>query len=141
MTLLAAVTQLKTLTFTGLVSSEDVPDATPSELPALIIDPVSQPFVEGFSAQNIALTKGTYTLFLDHLLLLSGNAKHAPDVRWDDIVTYTDRYLSALAADLTMNDELAEPLSLVIIQQGELIYRNVIYNGIRFRHHWKITIS
>lgn len=142
MTFAAALTELKATTFTGLVNSYDQPIRAPktSELPALIIEAASQPFVEGLVPYNIALTMATYTTFIDHLLLVEGQAAGTHKSRWDKLITYTDRYLTAVAADLTLNSNLSSPLAVIIVQQGQIVYRTGIYSGIVFRHRWEIAI-
>ncbi|KKN05593.1 hypothetical protein LCGC14_1085710, partial [marine sediment metagenome] len=74
MTFAAALTQLETLTFTGLVSNLGAVDAPPhsSSLPVLITEDVSLPFVETLQAWNVAADKSTVSIFIDHILLVEG---------------------------------------------------------------------
>jgi hypothetical protein len=143
MTIAAAITQLLALSVTGVKSNVAVggrPPETP-DLPALRLDNISQPFSEGLQAWNVAADKGTVTVFYDHKLLIGGARMGFVTDRWDDRVEYVDKYLSALVGDLTLNDNLVEPLRLVVLQQDEIQLSKRYYNGIVFRHMWKIRIA
>lgn len=142
MTYAAAITQLKTLTFTGLESSYESVDRPPSlpELPALLIEDISQPFVEGLTAWNVPATSVGMVVFIDHVLAIEYIRFGTYLERKANITTYLDRYAAAIGADMKLNNNLAVPLQLFVIQRGSVFVRKREYSGIRFRHRWEIRI-
>jgi len=140
MTYAAALTRLETWTFTGLKGNLGAVDFPPeaADLPALVTEPVSQPFVEGFGAAVVGWDAGNLTVFVDHVLLVQGWGAGTFNERWANLITYVDRYLACAAADLDLNGNLVEPLALVVVDRGLVLVRNRAYSGVRFRHRWKI---
>lgn len=143
MTYAAAIVQLKTLSFTGLANSYDAVNMPPSnpDLPALVIEDSSQPFVEGLLAWNIPTTKGNALLFVDHLLLIRNIWGGSAEERRADMITYLDRYLTAIQADMFLAGNLVVPLQLIVIKRGSVFVRKREYLGIRFRHRWEFRIG
>lgn len=143
MTFADAITRLKALSFTGLTTSYEavlVPPGEP-ELPALIIDDVSQPFVEGLRGWNIAATETQFTVFVDHILVIEYLWAGTHITRSDNITLYLDRYLVAITADMYLNGNLSKPLKLIIVERGRVSVRTVNYSGIRIRHMWELKIT
>ncbi|MEN8172015.1 MAG: hypothetical protein ABFS03_03960 [Chloroflexota bacterium] len=143
MSVSGAITRLLALSVTGVQSNAAV-SIRPIEfadLPALRLDEVAQPFVGGLKAWNVAATKGTVTVLYDHMLLISGGRDGRNIDRWDNRLLYFDRYLSAIAGDLTLNGELTEPLGLVMLKQGQIQLGHRFYDGLVFRHLWKLRIT
>jgi len=142
MTYAAAITQLRTLTFTGLLSNLGAVDAVLDvvDLPALVIEDASQPFAESLMSAVVGWDAGEVVVFVDHLLLISGWSTGLISERWASRNLYFDRYLAALSANLTLGGSLVQPLSLVVMARGRVMLRNRAYNGIQFRHQWRIRI-
>lgn len=142
MTFAAALTQLETLTFTGLVSNLGAVDAPPhsSSLPVLITEDVSLPFVETLQAWNVEADKSTVSIFIDHILLVEGVKAGSYSSRWANTILYLDRYVAAITADLTLNDTLVQPLRIIVLRRGDVFFRNNAYSGIIFRHFWNLRV-
>lgn len=140
----AALAQLLTLSVTGVNANVGAVNVPPSsaDLPVLVIDDAIRTFSEGgVKAWNVAATVTQLTIFLDHLLLIEGAAQDTFEARWANVNLYVDQYLTALAADMTMDDNLSEPLALLVVERGIISVRNSEYSGVRFRHQWKIRIT
>lgn len=142
MTVAAAYTRLEALTFTGLVTNRGATDRPPAppDLPVLVTEDVSQPFVEGLEAWTIDQATSQVTMFVDHVLMIEGIANGTYEERWANIILYLDRYLTAITADITLNDTLVHPLSIIVLNRGKVSFRNVVFSGIRFRHKWNLKI-
>lgn len=142
MTVAAAITRLKTLTFTDLTSSFESVNIPPSapQLPALIIEDVSQPFVDSLKAWNVTATKTGVVMFIDHILAIEYASNGTHIERKANITTFLDRYLIAISADMMLNNELAVPLQIIVLRRGSVFVRNTEYSGLRFRHRWELRI-
>ena len=139
----AAVARLKVLTFTGLVTSYDIPKNPPvsASLPATIINNASQPFVDKLELWNQAETKSNFTVFVDHILLIETHNNGTEESRYDNLITYLDRYLVAINGDMDLNGNLAVPLQIIVAQRGKMSVRKQNYSGIQFRHKWILRIG
>lgn len=145
MTYSAALTQLEALNVTGITAARnygavDLP-VEETELPALITETVSQPFIEGLAAWNIPTTTTQLTVFVDHVLLVEGKAMGTPTTRWANLVLYLDRYTDAISADMLLGGNLIVPLQIIVLAQGEVGFRLRGYSGIRFRHRWELKVT
>ncbi len=140
MTYAAAITRLKALTFTDLVSSFDVVDHPPTadKLPALVIDDKSQPFVDQVASANIPADKTNVTLFIDHILCIEPSSAELFSTRYANITKFLDLYLAAITANMTLNNNLIIPLQILVIQRGTVFVRKRSYSGIIFRHKWTL---
>lgn len=144
MTFSAALTQLQTLDVTGigvagnLGATNTAPE--PPDLPVLVIEDTSQPFIEGIKAWNVAADKSTLSLFIDHILLIEGIQNNTFETRWDNIILYLDRYAAAITADLTLNNQLVSPLTILVVARGSIFFRDNVYSGIKFRHFWDLRV-
>jgi len=141
MTVAAAVTQLLALSVTGVTDNSAVAIRPPgyADLPVLRLQAAGQLFVEGLKAWNVAATAGSVTIFYDHMLLISGPTDGRNIDRWDSRLLYLDRYLAAITGDLTLDNNLTEPLSLILLKQSDNIQLGKnFYNGLVFRHRWVV---
>lgn len=143
MTFSAAMTQLLTLNFTDLVSNNGALDIPPNypDIPALVVVDISQPFIEGLKAENVVLSVGSGTIFIDHVLLVAHIGQGTYSSRWLDRITFVDRYFAAIQNDMLLAGNLAEPLALVALPRGKYNYRNREYSAIVFRHQWVLEVT
>lgn len=141
MTFAAAIAELKLLTFTGLTTSYEQVLVPPSadQLPALIIDAVSQPFIEGLQSWTVGSTKAQLVVFVDHLLLIEYLNAGTHITRSDNITTYLDRYVAAITDDMRLDGELSAPIQLIVVKRGAVRVRNQAYSGIKFRLKMEIV--
>jgi hypothetical protein len=146
-----ALTNLSTLTVTGVLHNYDV-DAAPdslsrAQLPALLVLPTNIPDVrmfkehgEGFQAIAFANGAHTITYSVTHLLLIApttgGNSarRHLPT-----LVDLIDHYFAALKADLTLDGALLEPAE-VGVELGIYAHGDTKYYGCAMRHTWKLEV-
>jgi hypothetical protein len=149
MTFRSALTELSTLSVSGVANNYDV-DAVPetphrAQLPALLVLPIDfqdervvQEQGKGF--QTVAFSSGAKTVryIVTHLLLVApvvqskGIRAHLPT-----LVDRIDSYFAALANDITLGGTLLEPAS-VRVDPGIFTFGGVEYYGCAFRHSWLI---
>lgn len=146
----SALTQLSQLSVNGVQHNYDI-DAVPeslsrAKLPALLVMPIeaeddnSQSRESGQGFQAIAFSGGARSVEyrMMHLLLIapSNNGKgirsHLPM-----LIDTIDAYFTALAGDVLLNDNLAEPTQ-VQVEPGRFIVGGIEFIGCAFRHTWLI---
>jgi len=139
----AAVARLAVLSVTGVNHNYIAVNQPPAEadLPVLLIQDATQPFVEGFASWDVAMNAGRFGAFVDHLLLISGAEVGMVTERQTAINLYVDRYLTAINGDMMLNDNLTKPLTLVVARRGVIVVGLARYSGIQFRHFWEINIT
>ena len=147
----AALTQLSSLKVDGVRNNYDL-DELPSsphraQLPALLVVPVEQEAEALFrerkdSLQTAAFSGGTKSVYytVTHLLLVAraesglGLRSHLPR-----LVDLIDNYTAALAADVTLGDQLLAP-ARVSVEPGAYPYGDREFYGCAFRHTWLLEI-
>jgi hypothetical protein len=147
----AALDRLALLSVTGVSHNyaiNTIPDSlSRAQLPALLVLPGDiqdrRLFRErGEAFQAVAFSAGprTATYTATHLLLAApvsaaaGQRSHLPA-----LVDLVDDYVAALAADVLLNNTLAEPAA-VKIEPGVFTYADIAYHGCAFRHTWRIDV-
>lgn len=147
MTLKGAIDRLGTWAVTGITTNyglDDVPGgAIPTDaLPALLVDPgFSESGGGRFRPFDLAASYGKAVIDLDHLLLYTGVGLGRPQVRFYSVVALVDNYLSKVVDEWTLNDNLLEPLAIVEVSFGAIVWGGVVYYGVRFRHQWILKLT
>lgn len=146
-----ALTTLSNLSVTDVQNNYDVnalPDhLSPPQLPALLVMPIDvlddRLFQdEGQGLQTVAFSGAgkTVNYTVNHLLIVAptnrgvGIRSHLPQ-----LVTLIDNYMSALAADVTLNDALIEPAHVQVEPGIYPIGKDQFY-GCAFRHSWVLDL-
>ena len=146
-----ALSNLAALSVTGITqhySIDTIPDQLHrAQLPALLVMPIEtqdrslyQDSGRAFDA--VAFSDGTKTVqyVVTHLLVIApeqkgkGLREHLPM-----LVNCMDNYLSALAANITLNAALDEPAQ-VRVEPGTFTLGHSTYIGCAFRHRWIIAL-
>ncbi|MDE2748344.1 MAG: hypothetical protein OXI34_05230 [Chloroflexota bacterium] len=145
----AALTQLAALNVSGVRNNYDL-DELPSSLhsaqmPALLVLPIELKAERLFrerkdSLQTATFSGGAKTIYyiVTHLLLVApaesglGLRSHLPG-----LVDLMDSYTAALAADVTLGDQLLAP-ARVGVEPGLFPYGEREFYGCAFRHTWML---
>lgn len=153
MTFQTALEELAALSVNGVANNYGLAGlpAAPAraQLPALLVMPLSgddTPLprlhaAEGFRATAFANGTQHVSYHLTHLLLAAplessrGLRAHLPA-----LIAITDAYMSALAADPSLNDTLLEPAQ-IIAEPGIFTLGGLRYAGCAFKHRWLIAIT
>lgn len=146
-----ALTNLSNLSITDVQNNYDIhvlPDhLSPPQLPALLVMPIDAHddrlfHEEGQGLQTVAFSGAgkTVNYTVTHLLIVApthrgiGIRSHLPQ-----LVTLIDNYMSALAADVTLDDALIEPTQ-VTVEPGIFPIGNGEFYGCAFRHSWVLEL-
>jgi hypothetical protein len=142
MTLGAALAQLATWDVNGVTTSYAIGSA-PSTLPVGVLPAlVIAPMVIGgeLSALDLSLTAGDGRITIPHALIIRpsgyGNSFDAPA----QAIPLIDDYFTAVKADWSLNDTLAEPLKLTRIYLGWMRYGVGMYYAVQFNHEWVLKL-
>lgn len=143
MSLVGALNQLTGLSYPGVTTSYDY-DETPglvaaSELPALVVAPASGG--EGLKALDVSFSSGVFVVYVLHMLITAAPGLDTLSVRSGSWAQLVDDYFATVAGDLTLNDNLAEPLQVVSTSFGVQAIGNTMYTGLAFRHRWVFVTS
>lgn len=141
MTLAAALTRLNSWTFTGLKTNKGHSLSVPpvaTELPTLVVELAFS--YEGLAVANVGFTQGLAVFHVAHLLLSDMVGMDRPEKRITDLVTLLDAYLSKVASDFRLNDNLAEPISIVASEIGPVRFMSMVYFGVRLTHRWVLKV-
>ncbi len=146
-----ALTQLSSLSVDGVRNNYDLDELPISlhraQMPALLVLPVELNAERLFrerkdSLQTAAFSGGTKSVYysVTHLLLAApaaaglGLRSHMPH-----LVDLIDGYTAALAADVTLGDQLLAP-ARVSVEPGLFTYGEGEFYGCAFRHSWLLEI-
>lgn len=140
-TLIAALTELNTFLpggFTVALGYGSLQPPAVSRLPALITQiETAENRAALFAPANIGNTDGLLTMYLDQIALISspglGNGTQG------NAATLLDNYTQQI--DWMMNNQLFQPLSLVLVDLGVQRYRQTLYYGWRVTHRWIIRTT
>ncbi len=127
---------------------DTVPDSVNrAQLPALLVLPgepqesrLFKDRAEGFHALAFGDGARSVTYTVTHLLLVApvaagrGAQSHLPA-----LIDLIDAYVATVAADVTLDGALAEPMQ-VKIEPGTYKYGAVVYHGCAFRHTWRMDV-
>ena len=146
-----ALTQLSSLNVDGVRNNYDLDELPNSlhraQMPALLVLPIELDAERLFrerrdSLQTAAFSGGTKSVYysVTHLLLVApaavglGLRSHMPR-----LVDLIDGYTAALAADVTLGDQLLAP-ARVSVEPGLFTYGEGEFYGCAFRHTWLLEI-
>jgi hypothetical protein len=110
------------------------------DLPALVVLPAA---TGGEGLQVSAFDDGAADLVVhvDHALLVTGLGQGLVNVRFYQGLALIDLYLTALKADIRLNDTLVRPIRIVGISFGPQTLGGVAYYAVTFRHRWELDVS
>ncbi len=141
------LTTLSTLSVTDVQNNYDV-DALPEtlsnpQLPALLVQPIDTQDdrlfkQEGQGLQTVAFSGAgkTVNYTVTHLLIVAPiNNGVGIRSRLPQLVTLIDNYMSAIADDPTLSDDLIEPTH-VTVEPGIFTIGGREFYGCAFRHSW-----
>jgi len=147
----AALTQLSLMRVEGVRNNYDLDELPPSlhsaQMPALLVMPIELAAERLFrerkdSLQTATFSGGARTVYytVTHLLLMAtaesglGLRSHLPALA--DLI---DSYTAALAADVTLGDQLLAP-ARVGVEPGLYPYGEREFYGCAFRHTWLLEV-
>lgn len=137
-----AVDRIGTWAVTGVTTNyglDDFPGMLPeSALPALVL--AGGPKAGGGKPFDLGLAKAKATIFIDHTLAYRGVGLGTPQSNFYGCVPLVDNYIAKVKTDWTLNSNLLEPLEIVATAFEPVVFGNITYWGVVFRHKWVLTI-
>lgn len=90
---------------------------------------------------GISTDAGQVVFHVFHKLIIAGIGLGSHSERFYGALTHIDNYLGAVVADLTLNGNLLEPLTIADSVVGLVDVMGVLYYGVEFRQRWVLKVT
>ena len=128
----SGVTVLGLDDFKGVIAQADLPALLPR---------LGGTGGEALRPLDISSEQGKVVVHVDHHLLMTGLGVGLLGEQFYTPLTHIDNYLAAVVDDFYLAGNLAEPLTIADVYEGNIDLGNAIYYGVTFRHRWVLKVT